>query len=58
MRKPLIKPANVGKLHEDLGVPKGEPIPAAKLAAAKKTAGPAEKKRIQFAQNARSWFHH
>ena len=52
-----IKPANRGKLHEDLGVPEDEPIPASKLAAAKKNAGPALKKRIRFAENAKKWSH-
>lgn len=50
-----IKAANKGKLHADLGVPKGQKIPAAKMSAAKASAGPAEKKRIVFAQNAAKW---
>ena len=50
-----IKAANKGKLHKELGVPAGKKIPAGKLAAAKKDASPAEKKRIVFAQNASKW---
>lgn len=58
MPKPIaIKPQNRGKLHADLGIPQDQTIPQAKLSAAKETAGPAEKKRIQFAQNRASWFH-
>jgi hypothetical protein len=54
--KPIsIKPANKGKLHSELGVPQGKKIPAGKMAAAKKDASPAEKKRIVFAQNAAKW---
>lgn len=52
-----IKPSHVGKLHKDLGMPSYQPIPTAKLEAAKKTAGPAEKKRIVLAQNAKKWNH-
>lgn len=52
-----IKPANKGLLHKNLGVKKGEKIPVAKMEKAKKSAGPAEKKRIVFAENARKWSH-
>jgi hypothetical protein len=52
-----INPAHKGELHEDLGVAKNSPIPTSKLKAAEKTAGPAEKKRIVFAENARKWNH-
>lgn len=55
-KKPIqIKPENKGKLHKELDVPKGEKIPVKKLETAKKEAGPAEKKRIVFAENARKW---
>ena len=50
-----IKPQNKGKLHKELDVKLGEKIPAKKLEAAKKDASPAEKKRIQFAENAKKW---
>ena len=52
-----IKPENEGKLHEDLNVPEGKEMPAKRLATAKKSADPAEKKRIVFAQNAKKWKH-
>lgn len=52
-----IKPENKGKLHKELGVKKGEKIPEKKLESAKKNAGPAEKKRITFAENAKKWKH-
>jgi hypothetical protein len=56
--KPIkIKPSHVGKLHSDLGIAKDKPISTAKLTEAKKTASPAEKKRIVFAENARKWHH-
>jgi len=52
-----IKKSHEGLLHKDLGVKQGEKIPADKLEAAKKNASPAEKKRIQFAENAKKWHH-
>jgi hypothetical protein len=52
-----IKPENKGKLHRDLGVKPGKKIPVAKMEAAKKGASPAERKRIQFAENARKFKH-
>jgi hypothetical protein len=52
-----IKPSHRGLLHKDLGVPAGQPIPAAKMEKAKANASPAEKKRITFAENARKWNH-
>ncbi len=55
MKPIMIKPQNRGKLHRELHVPEKEPISEAKLEAAKKGAEPAEKKRIQFAENAKHW---
>ena len=52
-----IKPSHKGLLHKDLGVPAGEPIPEGKMEKAKAHAGPAEKKRIVFAENAKKWHH-
>ncbi len=43
-----------GALHKDLGVKPGKKIPASKLAI-KKTDSPLEKKRKQFAINAKKW---
>lgn len=54
-----IKESHKGELHADLGIPKGEKIPASKLSAAKKSAkasgNVAEEKRIVFAENAKKW---
>lgn len=46
-----------GQLHRDLGVPKDKPIPASKLAAAKRSTNPAVRKRANFAFNAKKWNH-
>jgi hypothetical protein len=50
-----IKPSHRGELHQELGVPAGDKIPERKLERAKDNAGPAERKRITFAENARKW---
>lgn len=50
-----IKPANKGLLHKELGVAAGENIPAAKIAKAKNSSNPAERKRATFAANAAKW---
>ena len=50
-----INPANKGKLHKTLGVPKGEKIPAAKLEKAKQSPNPTTRKRATFAMNAKKW---
>lgn len=50
-----IKASHKGELHRDLGVPRGEPIPAAKLAKAKNSSNPAIRKRANFAANAKKW---
>ena len=52
-----IKPSHKGLLHEELGVKKGNKIPLKKLAAAKRSSDPAERKRATFAENARKWNH-
>lgn len=52
-----IKPSHKGLLHKDLGLKGGKKISTARLESAKKHAGPAEKKRIVFAENARKWNH-
>lgn len=52
-----IKPANRGKLHAKLGVLQGQTIPAKKLAKAKASSSPAERKEATFAQNAKKWDH-
>ena len=50
-----IKKSHKGLLHKDLGVPQGQKIPASKLAAAKNSSNPAERKRATFAANAKKW---
>jgi hypothetical protein len=52
-----IKKENKGKLHRELGVKQSEKIPVSKLKKAEHSANPAERKRAQFADNARK-FHH
>jgi hypothetical protein len=52
-----IKASHAGRLHRDLHVPIGEPIPAAKLEEALHSSDPAERKRAQFAKNARHFQH-
>ncbi len=51
-----IKNSHKGELHRDLGVPQGQPIPAAKLSI-KPTDSLAIKKRKQFAINAKKFNH-
>jgi hypothetical protein len=56
MAAPTINPAHKGLLHEDLGIPKGEPIPAGKLMRALHAKNPDERKRANFARMAkRGW---
>lgn len=52
-----IKKSHRGLLHKDTGTPAGKPIPASKLAAAKNSSDPAERKRATFAINAKKWNH-
>lgn len=52
-----LNPAHKGMLHRDLGVPQGQPIPAAKLEAATHSKNPAVAKRAQFAENAKHFDH-
>lgn len=52
-----INPANKGKLHGTLGVPKGKKIPVSKLQQAAKSSNPTTRKRAQFALNARKFNH-
>lgn len=46
-----------GALHEQMGVPKGENIPAGKLAAAAHSDNPLRAKRARLAETLKS-FHH
>ena len=52
-----INPRHKGLLHKELGVPQGQPIPAGKLEAAAHSSNPAERKRAQFAINAKKFKH-
>ena len=52
-----INPANKGKLRKATGAKKGANIPVAKLQDLKKNGTPAEKKRANFALNAKKWKH-
>ena len=44
-----------GALHKEMGIDEDKPISTKKLEKAEKHAGPLEKKRIVFAENARKW---
>lgn len=46
-----IKPSHRGRLHRDLGIPEGKPIPMAKKLAAKKSPNPRIRKEANFAVN-------
>ena len=52
-----LKASHAGLLHRDLHIPIGQPIPAARLEEALHASDPAERRRAQFAKNARQ-FHH
>lgn len=52
-----INPANKGKLHAKLGVGANKKIPAAKLAAARKSKDAQTRKEAIFAENAKKWNH-
>ena len=44
-----------GALHKELGIKEGDKISDKELHKADKDAGPLEKKRITFAENAKKW---
>lgn len=52
-----IKKSHEGRLHRALGVPEGQPIPAAKLQAAKNSPSAAVRKEATFAINAKGFNH-
>ena len=52
-----IKKEHQGLLHKNLGVPKGQKIPAKKLSKALHSSNKAVKKRAVFAENAKHWHH-
>lgn len=58
MKDPLIKTSHKGLLHQDLGIPQGQPIPKEKLEAAKDSPKIAVRKRANFAINFNAEGHH
>jgi hypothetical protein len=52
-----INPSHKGLLHRDLGIAPGKAISESLMEKAKASAGPAEKRRIVFAENERKWKH-
>lgn len=52
-----INPANKGKLHQMLGISPDQPIPVRDLENAAHSTNPLERKRAQFALNARKFNH-
>jgi len=50
-----IKPSHKGELHKELGVKEGDKISTAKEEKAKHSSNPAERKRANFALNAKKW---
>ena len=46
-----------GKLHREMGVPEGEKIPAAKLAAATHSSNPEERRDAIRAETMKKWHH-
>jgi hypothetical protein len=52
-----IGPIKKGALHKEMGIPQGQKIPSSKLQAAKHSSNPLERKRANFAINAKKWNH-
>lgn len=52
-----IKASHKGLLHQDLGVPQGQPISESAEEEAAESGSPAVRKRAQFALNARKFDH-
>lgn len=52
-----IKKSHEGLLHKNLGISKGQKIPAKKLSKALHSSNPKVKKRAVFAENAKHWHH-
>lgn len=46
-----------GALHEELGVPQGEKIPASKLDSAANSSNPTLRRRAVLAKTMKSWHH-
>ena len=56
-KKPMIKPSHKGMLHREMGIDPSKPIPSLKLHEALNGADEKERKRIQFALNAKKFKH-
>ena len=52
-----IKKSHEGLLHKNLGIAKGQKIPAKKLSKALHSSNAKVKKRAVFAENAKHWHH-
>lgn len=52
-----IKPENKGKLHSELGVPQNKKLTSEEIDRGLHSKNPAERKRANFARNARHWSH-
>src|ERR1019366_7100616 len=52
-----IGPIKKGALHEQMGVPQGQPMPAGRLEKATHSDNELLRKRAQFAENAKHWNH-
>ncbi len=57
MAKGLFGDLKKGALHKELGVASSKKIPVGKIEKAAKSGSPIEKKRAQFALNARKFSH-
>lgn len=53
----VIAPSHKGALHRMLGIPQGKPTPESMLEKAAHSKNPTERKRAQFALNAKKWNH-
>jgi hypothetical protein len=56
-RPPMIQPSHKGRLHKALGVPEGEPIPAATLEQAENSKNPHVRQMANFAEQAKGFAH-
>ena len=58
MAKPFKPGGHKGKLHNELGIPTSEKIPAARLAAAEHSSNPEIKRDAIRAKTMEGWNHH
>lgn len=52
-----IKPSHKGRFHQDVGKKPGEKITSSDIEKGLHSKNPAERKRANFARNARKWNH-